>query len=149
MIDQPLENDDLDRLLRQAMKDRPSHRTEIDLATVAMQKGRLAPSDAALLMASRVNRWNRAATAVAVLLIVVLSVWVFHSRLAAGGFQSWMSQTSSDTSSSTTANSSTTTTEWMLAGGVLAMGALVVVLCQRAINSSDEWMPWGAQTGGV
>ena len=140
MIEQPFQPDDLDALLRQAMKDHPAHRLGIDLANVAIEKARLSPSDNALSIASRLNRLNRLATAVAFVLILILATWIFHSRLAAGGFQYWSTQTASDTTAtSTTTDSSTTSMEWMLIGAALAIGALVVVLSQRAMNSSDEW----------
>jgi hypothetical protein len=140
MIEQPFQPDDLDALIRQAMKDQTAHRLGIDLANVAIQKARLFPPDATVLIASRLNRLNRLVTAVAFVLILILATWIFHSRLAAGGFQYWSTQTASDTTAtSTTTDSSTTSMEWMLIGAALAIGALVVVLSQRAMNSSDEW----------
>jgi hypothetical protein len=144
MIEQPSPGDELDALIRQTMKAQPMHRLQIDLATVAMQKARRAPVDATILMAARMNRWNRLATAVAMVLIVIVSVWIFHSRLADGGFQDWFSRTTSSTTTSTTTtttDSSTAAMEWMLTGAALAIGALVVVLGQRAMNSGDEWIP--------
>jgi hypothetical protein len=144
MIEQPSQGDELDALIGRTMKAQPTHRLQIDLATVAMQKARRAPADATILMAARVNRWNRLATAVAMVLIVVVSAWIFHSRLADGGFQDWFTQSASTTTTSTTTttDSSTTAMEWMLTGAALAIGALVVVLGQRAMNSGDE-LTWG------
>jgi hypothetical protein len=144
MIEQPFEHDELDGLLLQAMAKRPLPEIKIDIAHVAMQKARTSPTDAAMVMALRVNRWNRIVTTIAVIAIVVVSAWIFHSHLAAGGFQSWYTTTVSDSTSTTTTTTtdiSTTMTELMLAAGALALGAVVVVLCQRAIASGDEWIP--------
>jgi hypothetical protein len=144
MTDQPFRPDDMDTLIRQTMKDRPAHRLGIDLASVAIQKAKLSPVDATILIASRINRWNRLVTAVAVIVILILSARIVNSRLTAGGFQYWSTQTTTDTTSTTsTTDTSTTAMEWMLTGGALAIGSLLVVLAQRAMNSGDEWTPAG------
>ncbi len=157
MNDEQLNPDGLDALLRQAMKDRAEPAISFDLAAAAIANAaRFAEAPAVtptLAALSRANRWNRVFTAIAAVIIVAVSVFIFHSRLAAGGFQAWSDTTDSTTDDTTVASTATstvidgattTTNQWMFIGIATAIGAVVVITAQRSLSAADEWAAaWG------
>ena len=136
--------DEFDALLRRSLQRRPQPPAPADLAARAIDKATRAFDPATLQMLQRVNRWNRITTAVAAALIIAIAAWMFRAHLAAGGFQSWSdsTETTTDVTSSTTSDSSTLAADWMWVGAAMAVGAVVVVLAQRALSSNDDWTTW-------
>lgn len=137
-----LEPDNLDATLRQALRARPQPPMATDLASRAI--ARAAASRDALAALARVRRWKRALTTLAAALILALAAWVIHVRLSAGGFQEWSTSTSATSTASsgsaTVSDNSTTAMQWMFLGAAMAVAAVVVIVIQRALEATDEWM---------
>ena len=94
-------DDEFDELLRRSMTARPEAPAPSNLAARAMAIARSA--DAELAVIARVNRWNRVITAIAAVIIVSISGWVFHARWSTGGFQAWSETTTSSASDTSAA----------------------------------------------
>src|SRR5690349_10719743 len=125
------------------MRARPEVAAPSNLAARAMQIARtMEPEPLAII--ARVNRLNRIFTALAAVVIVAVSAWIFHARLSAGGFQPWSdtSTTSSSSDDSATSNTTTSTSEstsqqWMFVGIALAVASIGILAAQRTISPSD------------
>jgi hypothetical protein len=149
----PNNSDELDALLRRAMTARTEVAAPSNLAARAME---IAPTmeaePSSLAIIARVNRLNRIVTALAAVVILAVSAWIFHARLSAGGFQPWSdtsttSSTGDDSSTSTSATSTSESTsqQWMFVGIALAVASIGILAAQRTISSSDDWMlRWNA-----
>jgi hypothetical protein len=143
----PNNPDELDVLLRRAMSARPQIDAPSNLAARAMHVARTIEAEpSSLAVIARVNRLNRIVTALAAVVIVAVSGWIFHARLSAGGFQPWSdtstmtSSTSDDTSTiATTTSSESTSQQWMFVGIALAVASIGILAAQRTISSSDDW----------
>jgi hypothetical protein len=145
---QEFEPDNLDALLRRALQDRPTPSAAADLVSRAMELAKESHSST-LAMASRVSRLNRLVTAIAAVMIICISGWVFRARLSAGGFQPWSDTATSsyDSTSTSSADSSSNTGEWMFVGIALTVAAVGILAVQRTIGATDEWMlRWNARS---
>jgi hypothetical protein len=149
----PNNPDELDALLRRAMAARAEVAAPSNLAMQAMAMARTMEAEPpSLAIIARVNRLNRIVTALAAVVIVAVSAWIFHARLSAGGFQPWpdTSTTSSTSDDNSTATTTTTSSEsasqqWMFVGIALAVASIGILAAQRTISSSDDWMlRWNA-----